>query len=388
MKSPAQGPLVPSRLISDPGTGLVTVDALAQVLGDFDMAPNTRRSYATALRGFRAWHALRYPGAIFGLDRNPPAPIEGGVLVQWLLDHARRVDATTGEVLPPQIPTSIDEQLVADGIKAVPGALSLGTLSSRVAALTALHRMLGLPSPTDEPQVRRIQRAVTRAARAAGDLRQSKTAVTMDALGKMIATCDTSPKGLRDRALLLLGFASGGRRRSELHAARIEHLVSRARPDGGVDYDLLLYAGKTFSAASSVEVRRKPVAGIAADAVTAWLGWLAEQGVQTGPLFPRITDSKRKGASVSSQPIAGKTVAQIVARRAAAAGIVGDFAAHSLRAGFVTHGLRIGGNVGAIMKLTDHTNANTVFTYYYQPGDGLDGPLASILPSGLGEEHS
>ncbi|MBP0644372.1 hypothetical protein J8J17_21495, partial [Mycobacterium tuberculosis] len=52
----------------------------------------------------------------------------------------------------------------------------------------------------------------------------------------MAATCDTSLKGKRDRALLYFAFASGGRRRSEVAEATVNHLTRL--PEGGYTYRL------------------------------------------------------------------------------------------------------------------------------------------------------
>ncbi len=62
---------------------------------------------------------------------------------------------------------------------------------------------------------------LSRAARVAvkrGERPRKNTAITLTELEAMLATCDDSLEGIRDRALLCPGFASGGRRRSEIAA--------------------------------------------------------------------------------------------------------------------------------------------------------------------------
>ncbi|WP_264986302.1 tyrosine-type recombinase/integrase, partial [Novacetimonas hansenii] len=66
-----------------------------------------------------------------------------------------------------------------------------------------------------------------------------KAAATADIVERMIDTCDDSLKGLRDRAILALGFA-GAFRRSELVALRVEDL---SRTDDG--YRVLIRKSKT-----------------------------------------------------------------------------------------------------------------------------------------------
>ncbi|MGO8528727.1 integrase, partial [Rhizobium ruizarguesonis] len=57
-------------------------------------------------------------------------------------------------------------------------------------------------------------------------LRNSAKAVTGDVLARLLATCATdSLLDLRDRAILMVAFASGGRRRSEIAGLRREQLT-------------------------------------------------------------------------------------------------------------------------------------------------------------------
>src|SRR5438067_1837750 len=69
-----------------------------------------------------------------------------------------------------------------------------------------------------------VRTLLSRARRASvkrGERPTKKTAITRPELEAMLATCDDSLEGLRDSALLCFGFASGGRRRSELR----EHIA-------------------------------------------------------------------------------------------------------------------------------------------------------------------
>lgn len=84
----------------------------------------------------------------------------------------------------------------------------------------------------------------------------------------MLATCDDSLEGLRDRALLCFGFASGGRRHSELAAADLRDL-RRVGPQG---YIYRLEHSKTQQAGvNATSTPDKPVLDRAAQALEAWL---------------------------------------------------------------------------------------------------------------------
>lgn len=113
----------------------------------------------------------------------------------------------------------------------------------------------------------------------------------------------------------------------------------------------------------------KPVLGVAADALEAWM---QASGLSEGPIFRRIWKT-RLGPRLS--PAA---VAEIVQRRAARAGLEGDFGGHSLRSGFVTEGGRQGIALPALMAMTEHRSVASVIGYF-QAGGVQDNPAARLL---------
>ena len=205
-----------------------------------------------------------------------------------------------------------------------------------------------------------------RAANKRGERPTKKTAITKRELDALIATCDESLDGLRDRALLYFAFASGGRRRSEVAAADFSAL----RKVGDRQYVYRLEFSKTQQAgAKSNSTPDKPILGVAADALEAWM---VASGLKDGAIFRRVRGST-VGAGLS--PAA---VAEIVQRRAARAGLQGDFAGHSLRSGFVTEGGRQGVALPAIMAMTEHRSVASVIGYF-QAGGVQDNPAARLL---------
>ena len=73
-----------------------------------------------------------------------------------------------------------------------------------------------------------------------------------------------------------------------------------------------------------------------------------------------------------------KAVAAIVQRRAARAGLAGDFGAHSLRSGFITEGARQGIALPALMALTEHRSVAQAIGYF-QAGEAAQSPAARLL---------
>jgi integrase len=203
-----------------------------------------------------------------------------------------------------------------------------------------------------------------------GERPAKKTAIAQAELAAMLATCDDSLTGLRDRALLLFAFASGGRRRSEVAAADMADL----RQVGDRAFVYHLEHSKTQQAGpSATSTPDKPLLGPAANALAAWLG--AAQ-LTEGPIFRRLW-GHRVGGGLSPA-----SVAAIVQRRAAMAGLEGDFGGHSLRSGFVTEGGRQGIALPALMAMTEHRAVGSVIGYF-QAGGVTDNPAARMLADSI-----
>jgi len=72
------------------------------------------------------------------------------------------------------------------------------------------------------------------------------------------------------------------------------------------------------------------------------------------------------------------SIATIVKRRAAMAGLAGDFGAQSLRSGFVTEAGKQGVPLPAVMAMTEHRSVASVIGYF-QSGAAEDNPAARLL---------
>lgn len=317
---------------------------------------NTTRSYASALRYWAAWFQGRY-------GRTIALPVPPAAVVQFVVDHLVR-KSKSGLVW--ELPPALDAHLVAARLKQRPGAFKLSTVVHRVAVLSAAHQFKKLANPCETPEVRQLLAKGRRAAHKRGERPRKKTAITRTELEALVATCDDSLTGLRDRALLYFAFASGGRRRSEVAAADLADL----RRTGERGYVYRLEQGKTLQDGPKANsTPDKPILGAAADALAAWL---ETSELTEGPIFRRLWGGT-VGPGLSS-----KAVADIVQRRAKLAGLEGDFAGHSLRSGFVTEGGRQGIALPALMAMTDHRSVASVVGYF-QSGGVLENPAAHLL---------
>jgi len=323
-------------------------------------AENTTRSYTSALRYWAGWHAARY-----GIELALPVP--EAIVLQFVVDHVQR-RSTDGE-LAWELPPAVDQGLVAAGLKAKVGPWTLATVRHRVAVLSTAHRLKHLANPCEQPAIRTVLSRAARAAVKRGERPRRKTAITLAELEAMLATCDDSLEGIRDRALLCFGFASGGRRRSEIAAADLRDL----RRIGEAGYIYRLEHSKTQQAGvTATSTPDKPVLDRAALALQ---DWLDAAGITEGAIFRRLW-KQRIGPALS--PAA---VGEIVQRRARLAGLEGDFGGHSLRSGFVTEASRQGVALPAIMQLTEHRSVSSVVGYF-QAGNATASPAARLLEDG------
>ena len=264
-----------------------------------------------------------------------------------IVDHlARPQDGGWVQLLPP----ALDTALVDAGVKANLGALSYNTVRHRLAVLAKWHALKNWPSPTESAAVKTLLREARKAQARQGVSVRKKTAALREPLEAMLATCSDGVRGLRDRALLLLAWSGGGRRRSEVVGLQVGDVRQ-------LDAETWVYAlGATKTETEGVR-RELPLRGPAAQALAAWL---AAAPASTGPLFRRTY----RGGRVSVDGLSGDQVARIVQRRAQLAGLDGDWAAHSLRSGFVSEAGRQGVPLGEVMAMTEHRSIPTVMGYF------------------------
>ena len=171
---------------------------------------NTLRAWERDLAYIAAWKRLS-----FG---QPLAwPEDERVALRFVLDHAQDLTERPG----PRPEVALE--MIAHGLRRDLACPAPATLDRRIASWQAFHRMRNLASPFQPPLVQQA-RAKARRANARPRARNRPKPVTRDVLETLLATCDASHRGLRDRAMLMLAFASGGRRRSEVTALDVEDI--------------------------------------------------------------------------------------------------------------------------------------------------------------------
>ena len=242
-------------------------------------ADNTQRAYAADWRQFASW--LRRQG----LPETPPDPEAVGLYL------ASQVERRGAE-------------------------LSVATLERRLSGIAWRYRQLGEPL---EIRDRHIATVLAGIRRRHGRPPSQKAAIFADELLAMLATLDMDLRGLRDRAILAIGFA-GGLRRSEIVGL---DCGPRQTEDGSgwvelfPEGALLTIRGKTGW--RDVEIGR----GSRPDTCPVALleTWLRLGRISHGPLFRAIA---RKNGGVSGERLTDKHVVRLVKTCALAAGLRGD----------------------------------------------------------------
>jgi integrase len=138
-----------------------------------------------------------------------------------------------------------------------------------------------------------------------------------------------------------------------------------------IDANTYLYRlvhSKTDQAGAANQIE-KPLVGVAATALTEWL---ETAKITSGPIFRRIR------GSVVAEALEPQAVRTIVKRRAALAGLEGDFSAHSLRSGYMTEAGRQNVPLAEAMALTGHRSVQTALRYF-QTGAVQQTPAANLL---------
>ncbi|WP_051956139.1 tyrosine-type recombinase/integrase [Beijerinckia mobilis] len=317
---------------------------------------NTLRALASDLAYLEAW-------AQAATGTPLPWPASEALLLRFLAHHlwdpVKRAE-DPGHGMPEAIATALRAQ---DLLRSA-GPHSPATVERRLASWTTLHRRHGVIGPFQEPRFREALRLAVRAAKRPRH-RKSTKPVTRDILDLLLATCSGDKLAdVRDRALLHVAFAAGGRLRSEVARLRVEDLVERppvpadpAHPKGAVLPCLAWRLGTTKNTTHEQDVSVLMIG----QPVEALRLWCAAAQIDEGPIFRAIDRFERVGM----RPLSGNSVNEILKARCRAAGLdPKDFSAHGLRSGYLTEAARRGIPIQEAMRQSGHSSIQQAAAYY------------------------
>lgn len=250
----------------------------------------------------------------------------------------------------PSIPAA--PQTIAAYLATKAQTLRVATLERRLATIATAHRLAGHQLDTRHPGIRETMRGIKRQH---GSAQRQAAPVTCDLVKRMADTCDGSLIGLRDKAMLLLGFA-GAFRRSEMVALETADFEETAE-----GLRITIRHSKTDQA------REGQVIGIVRSGssycpVGALAAWLSAAGIGEGPVFRNVNRHSQIGEGLSD-----KTVSLVVKARAEAAGLdPARFSGHSLRSGLATSAASMGIEERHIQRQTRHRSVAVLRRYIRQ----------------------
>jgi site-specific recombinase XerD len=273
-------------------------------------AANTLRAYRSDWREFSAWAAWRQ------LDPLPATP---ETVTLYLADLAE--------------------------------AAKPSTIARRLAAIAQAHRAAGFTSPADDPSVKAVWAGIRRVHGTAPD---GAAPLTVGLLRRVVEALPDGLAGLRDRVLLLVGFA-GALRRSELVALDVEDVEHR--PDGLV---VRIRRSKTDPDGAGRLVGIPCGSNPATCPVRALRAWLEATGITSGPLLRPVNRHGTVGPGRLTAASANRAVQRAVRQ----AGLdPSPYSAHSLRAGLATSAAEAGVSERAIMAQTGHRSLAVARSY-------------------------
>ena len=266
---------------------------------------NTRKAYASDWKHFSAWCRRS------NLAPLPPQPQTVGLYITACASGTVDRSAKANSV------STIERRLSSLSWNYAQRGLSLDRRDRHIATV-----MAGIRNSHAKPPVQ-------------------KEAVMAEDIIAMVETLDRgSLRGLRDRAMLLIGFA-GGLRRSEIVGLDLK----ADQTEDGRGWIEILDKGMLITLRGKTGWREVEVGRGSADAtcpVVAIETWIKFAKLAHGALFRRVTG---QGKAVGSERLNDKEVARLVKRAAMAAGVRGDlseieraskFSGHSLRAGLAS----------------------------------------------------
>ncbi len=251
------------------------------------------------------------------------------------------------------VPLPARPETVALYLTALADALKPSTLGRRLATISQVHQAAGHDTPTSAAAVRLVWAGIRRAK---GTDQQGKAPAITAEMRRMVDALDDRLIGVRDRALLLLGFA-GAFRRSELVGLDIKDV--QAGHDG---LTVHIRKSKTDQEGQGRKVGIPYGSHPHTCPVRAMAAWREKSGLseESGALFRAIT----RHGKMQSGRLSDRAVALIVKRSAEAAGLdPTKYAGHSLRAGLATSAAQAGVSERSIMAQTGHKSVMVARRY-------------------------
>ncbi len=233
--------------------------------------------------------------------------------------------------------------------------VKLSTIKRRLVSIGVIHKIKGHYLDTKHPAIVENLLGIKRRK---GTVQKGKKPILINELRALLKVIDEEKihdiKKLRDKSIILIGFA-GGFRRNEI--------VSLDREDLDFVYEGLKITVKRSKTDQYGEGSIKALPYFHESLycpVTILKRWLNISKITNGAIFRRFT----KGSKLSKNRLTDQTVALIIKDYLGKAGIDSkNYSGHSLRSGFATSAAESGAEERSIMAMTGHKSTEMVRRY-------------------------
>ena len=234
--------------------------------------------------------------------------------------------------------------------------LSISTLVLYRSAINRHFVEAHKPSPANHPKVNAVLKGL---ARMRGTAPRRVQALREYHILCMLEQCGNSLIGLRDAAVISLGF-SAALRRSEICALTIGDIQIMPPLNGEDTRKMFVHVRKSKTDQEGRGQRIAIPEGQRIRPIKRLEDWLHASGITRGYVFQTM----RRGGGLRGRPLHHSDIPRLVKRYAKAIGLnPGEIAGHSLRAGFVTSAAVHHARLDKIMEITRHSNPETVMRY-------------------------
>ena len=246
-------------------------------------------------------------------------------------------------------PFPASPDMLSDFIAARAPLDAASTLRRRLYGIRKIHRLLKLPSLVDDEDV---AIALRRALRQKRSRVKQALGLKRELLEQLLAVCDGDLLGLRDRALLSLGYATLCRR-GELVAIRVDDF-GKTDPDGSVSVLIRRSKADPFGFGR--------IAWVPPDVMQHVSAWMDAAGIESGFVLRTVFGDK-----IIEEAIAPYSVSRRIKRLAEKAGLdaetVSRLSGHSLRVGAAQDMAEEGFDLLALMTAGGWKTAHVVARY-------------------------
>ena len=326
--------MLPSTINSNTSLTLEKISERTMSNIQHSVSANTKKSYQSDLRHFKTW--------LDDSDRVFSLPVPAGVIADYISD--------------------LDEQ-----------DFSIATIERRLNAISWMHRV------NDANEVHTTDRLVSltmqgmkrkRAEQGRKTTSQSKQPLMLEELKAVVSLIDTTElSGLRDKAMLLVGFASA-LRRSELVALTVEDITVTGQ---GADIKIRKSKTDQTGQGQSVSIMR---GSPDLCPVRALVNWYESAGITGGPVFLRFTPN----GCLYPAAVSGRTYADTIKKYCKLAGLnAARYSGHSSRSGMLTSAAERGCDLIPLAQHARHKTTNQTMHYIKQANRFKNNPTEGLL---------